>query len=71
MVEYEQLKEEEKKEVYTTAFTWGHDHADHLSNLLEEDYCKFVTNKIAPSGSDLFKPELWKPCHWRWFLTLR
>jgi len=68
-VAYEKLKEEEKKEVYNKAFTWKHDHADHVANLMEREKC-LLNNAYPPSGSDLFKPELWKPAHWRWFLTI-
>ena len=63
MLQFEELDKEKQFEVYNRAFTWRHDHADHVANLLKD--CK---DKVAPSGSDIFRPELWKSIHWKWFL---
>lgn len=42
-------------------FYWGHiEHVDRLLGDADAEY--------APSGSDIFHPELWKPAHWKWFL---
>lgn len=64
MIEYNGLSVEERKRVYNNAFTWLHDHADHVYNLFDKD-----TPAVAPSGSDLFRPELWKGIHWQWYFT--
>jgi hypothetical protein len=64
MKQYKDLTEEEQKEVYNKAFTWKHDYADHVAKLLDQSKYEYA---VVPSGSDLFKPELWKPCHWKWF----
>ena len=63
MREYKDLSTEEIKEIYNKAFTFLHDHADHVHGLFEKE-----TPCVAPSGSDLFKPELWKGIHWAWFI---
>ncbi len=63
MTEYQDLSTEEIKQVYDKAFTFLHDHADHVNSLFEK-----TTPCIAPSGSDLFHPELWKGIHWAWFI---
>jgi len=56
------LTQEELKELYGKAFTYKHDHADHVALLLNNaEYC------TSPSGSDMFHPELWKESHWRWY----
>lgn len=38
-------------------------HKTHVESLIKD--CKY---SVAPSGSDLFKPELWKGIHWNWYL---
>ena len=53
---------EEKKEVYNKAFTFRHDFADMVAREFKNSYCA-----VPPSGSDMFHPELWKGCHWKWF----
>ena len=65
MQTYEQLKIEEQVEVYNVAFTFLHDNADHVHNLFDRR-----TPRIAPSGTDMFYPELWKGIHWAWFLKI-
>ena len=65
MKEYNDLSISEQLEVYNKAFTFLHDHADHVHSLFEDD----VTPYIPPSGSDMFRPELWKGIHWAWFLN--
>lgn len=66
MKEYDELNLHEKTQVYNNAFTFLHDHADHVHSLFTKK-----TKGIAPSGSDMFKPELWKGIHWAWFLSKR
>jgi hypothetical protein len=66
MVKWAELNDEDKHDVFTEAWTWRHDHADHVARLLND-----ASRPIAPEGSDLFKPELWKGIHWLWFQTLK
>lgn len=63
MKEFKELTTEERKEVFNKAFTFLHDHPDHIHSLFNKD-----TSWVAPSGSDLWHPELWKGIHWAWFL---
>lgn len=45
----------------TTALAWRQDHLCHVSKLLTHPGMTY-----APSGSDVFRPELWRSPHWRW-----
>ena len=63
MIEFKQLNNEEQQKVREKAMEWFQDHKSHVYSLIEKD-----TPKVAPSGSDMYKPELWKGIHWKWFL---
>jgi hypothetical protein len=63
MIKYEDLTYDECLEIYNKAFTFMHNHSEHVHNSFNSK-----TPEVAPSGSDLFKPELWKGIHWRWFI---
>lgn len=46
-----------------------------LDNYLKENSfyvlklrAKNALNKIAPKGSDILEPSIWKNSHWRWYL---
>lgn len=45
------------------ATRWWSDHDAHVRRLLKSE------GAIAypPTGSDVYRPELWRPPHWRWF----
>jgi len=62
MKTYEQLTEEEQRYIYNKAFTFKHDHADHVAVLISD-----AKVAVAPSGYDRRHPELWKGIHWKWF----
>lgn len=62
---FKDLNEEEQFEVYNKAWTFIHDHSEYVSKMLIMD-----TPSVAPSGSDMFKPELWKEIHWSWYFTV-
>lgn len=66
MLTYKDTTEEQKQEIYNKAFTWRHNFADHVANLIKKENVS-----IEPSGSDMFKPHLWKACHWLWFSELK
>lgn len=61
--EFKDLTDEERKVVFNKAFTFLHDHSDHIYTLFNK-----LTPMIAPSGTDLWHPELWKGIHWNWFI---
>lgn len=63
MIQYQDTDADERREIFDKAWTFRHDHADHVANLI-----KHTEVAVAPSGSDLFKPELWKAIHWNWFI---
>lgn len=60
---FKDLNTEEKLNMYNTAHNFLHDHCEHVHSLFDKK-----TPAIAPSGSDMFKPELWKGIHWAWFV---
>lgn len=62
MIEFGMLTTDEQFEIYASALQFESEHRQHVKALMSE-----ATNAIAPSGSDLFKPELWKGIHWLWF----
>lgn len=63
MIEYSQLNKEEQDKIQKQGKEWFQEHKSHVYSLIEKE-----TAKVAPSGSDMFRPELWKPMHWKWFL---
>jgi hypothetical protein len=63
----DELTQEELFNVYSKAFTWNHDHADLVERLIANAKGK---RSVAPCGSDIFHPELWKDIHWKWFKNL-
>ena len=63
MKEYKDLSREEIVKIDSIAFSFLHDHVDHVYGLFDKN-----TPSVAPSGSDLFHPELWKGIHWVWFI---
>lgn len=66
MVIYQTATDEEKREIFDTACHWFHDHSYHVAGLVKDKGAN-----VAPVGSDLFRPELWKDIHWRWFFSLK
>ena len=52
----------EQQEIQHLGEEFLSEHKDHVIIIIKEK-----TNAVAPSGSDLFKPELWKAIHWNWF----
>jgi hypothetical protein len=64
MKEFKDLTNEDQKVIFNNAFTFLHDHADHVHSLFDKQ-----TPIVAPSGSDLWHPELWKGIHWAWFVV--
>lgn len=62
MRKYDDLSLEEKVAVAKLGNNFRKNHESYVANLI-----KIAEKEIAPSGSDLFHPELWKPMHWKWF----
>lgn len=47
------------------AARWYKGHWQHVNALMA------TTDKSYPaSGSDVYRPELWKPGHWRYFFSI-
>lgn len=62
MTEWHELSREDKDKVLETAAKWCNDHTEHVNTLIDS-----AKEAIPPSGSDLFRPELWKGIHWLWY----
>lgn len=45
----------------TRALFWRDRHIPHVDSLVARS-----EHSYPPSGSDTFRPELWKAAHWRW-----
>lgn len=65
MQEFDNLTEQEKESVLEKAMAWYTEHENHVDQMLE--LLGVRTKGIRPSGSDMFRPELWKDIHWKWF----
>lgn len=61
MLKIRDMTAAERTDMMTKARTWYWNHIDHVDKLLQ------TTTSYAPSGSDIFRPELWKAAHWKWF----
>jgi hypothetical protein len=46
------------------AMTWKSDHEEHVGRLTAS-----TGRAFPPSGSDCFRPELWKPEHWNFLFS--
>jgi len=62
VIEFKNLSDEEKKQVIDRATSWYREHLHHVIKLVKGQLVAY-----SPSGSDLFRPELWKSAHWKWF----
>jgi len=49
------------REAIEAALNWRERHWQHVVRLET-----FAPDGVAPSGSDVWHPELWKDIHWRW-----
>lgn len=73
MIKYSDLSEEQTLEVTVVGTQYSTEHPHHVDLLIhfyERDYGSKAEG-VAPSGSDLFRPELWKGCHWVWFFKCK
>jgi hypothetical protein len=57
------------REQMRAAAVWYHEHQKHVEKLITE-YGVLGKDSYAPTGSDVIRPELWEPAHWRWFFGL-
>lgn len=55
--------QEERAEAFYAA------HRAHVDRLMAG--AESQGQAYAPSGSDVFRPDLWKAPHWRWYLAGR
>ncbi len=52
-------------EMQAAALLWYSKHKEHVDRLLKS---KEAETAYPPSGSDAYRPELWRPPHWRWLM---
>lgn len=62
MQQVQDLTRQERDRLKNKALDWYNTHEKHVTELIRSG-----DNDYPPSGSDMLKPELWKPAHWRWF----
>jgi len=63
MLEFEDLEYKEQEKIIQEGLDWMHEHMKHVDSLTFDG----EKTVYPPSGSDLYRPSLWKPAHWRWF----
>lgn len=61
MVQFFELSVRDKARALGAAREWRDAHRAHVDALSADGILVY-----PPSGSDIFKPELWKPPMWRW-----
>ncbi len=66
MREYHELTWEEQVAVKEAGLLFLREHATYVAKLIVESG---EQNSYSPAGSDLYRPELWRAPHWRWFLS--
>lgn len=54
----------ERMEIEQKAKAWLQNHSNHVALISD-----LSENAVSPSGSDMFRPELWKGIHWNWFFA--
>lgn len=64
MLEFKDLTPKQIVTLEAVGYEWLGQHERHVWSMIRKD-----TPNVAPSGSDMFKPELWKDIHWKWFLN--
>jgi hypothetical protein len=61
VLEFGQLDMPERSRALRVARAWREQHKSHVERLTANGHIAY-----PPSGSDIFRPELWKPAMWRW-----
>lgn len=63
--EFDDFSEDEKARALDKAVKWRRKHQEHVTKIerLHREACYPI---YPPCGSDIFRPELWTPAHWRW-----
>ncbi len=61
-----EFEPELQAELIAKARNWRNQHLDHVTDLVS-----VADAEYPPSGSDAFRPELWKGAHWKWLQTVR
>lgn len=65
MLQFKDCTDAEQQTILTSAHKYWKKYHSSLIKLVGDE-----NHEVLPSGSDLFRPELWKPMHWKWFLAL-
>lgn len=65
VVKYSEMSSFEKLDVITNGLRFFFIHRDHIAKFMFG-----IDEVVIPSGSDLMRPELWKPQHWKWFNSI-
>jgi hypothetical protein len=62
-MKFYELSHEERLSVIALARSWAKIHNEHVKNLVITEF----NIGYPPEGADMFRPELWKSTHWKWF----
>lgn len=63
MLRFNELSKEDKEKVFDNAKKFFIMHKDNIISKVKKSEFAY-----SPSGSDIYRPELWKEAHWSWFL---
>ena len=63
MIKFSQLNKDEQSKILSDGMKYFVKNKSTVRKSVDKN-----TEKSAPTGSDLYHPELWKPSHWKWFL---
>lgn len=61
------MKYDYTKEDVDRGWAWYDKHAQHVLEICQDSSMR-DEKEFQMSGSDIGKPELWKPQGWRWFM---
>jgi hypothetical protein len=61
VIQFHQLPEHDRSRAIRSAREWREKHRVHVDEITRGGHIYY-----PPSGSDIFRPELWKPPMWRW-----
>ena len=65
MIKITDLSYEERLEVEHLGNQFYARHTNHVDSIRKAK----GELSVAPSGSDIFHPDLWKAIHWNWFFA--
>lgn len=62
MKQFADITDKEWQEITRKALDFKAKNGGHIARIMSS-----TRGCVAPSGTELFDPRLWKGCHWVWF----